>query len=605
MQTPKPRPGSLNVPQKQSLATTRTARKLKTHGSDSDSSPNPISKTPKDRSAKVADRRSPRVLAVEKKRSNKVSELDSQIIHLQEELKKAKQQLSSNESWKSAQQEAEDAKKQLAVVTAELEETKKELKELSECEDTRVQELRKISQDRDRAWQSELEAVQKQHELDSAALASAINEMRKLKLQLDRAYQSEASQARHAESAHAEIQSLRLELTETLVLVEKLKTQLSDSRVSEARSNDEVTRVHMQLEILKAAGKTLQEERVNAVEAYNTLRLELEHYKNRVKSLQELISILQANRDDHNKTLILPMAEGKIGVKTDESEHLKTQISSMKNEVSELRGALEAAERRYQDEQIQSTLKIGKSYELIEHAKLESSYKAAELEKQLKESRDEVEELRTTLIEKEKELQSMSCKNNGLNLEHELDAYLKKSLSELEDLKAHLLSTKLQLQTVIEENKILKSEIKMSEKERSKANEEAHALAEAARAAEHEASIKLGSLTEEANQSFRKAALATEQLDAAQAANFDMEAELRRLKVQCDQWRKAAEAATAMLSTDDHGRYIDKTGSFDYHSNDTKLSYSQSEDTDDEDSPKKRNGNMLKRIGVLWKKGQK
>ncbi|KAL0278029.1 UNVERIFIED_CONTAM: Interactor of constitutive active ROPs 3 [Sesamum radiatum] len=88
--------------------------------------------------------------------------------------------------------------------------------------------------------------------------------------------------------------------------------------------------------------------------------------------------------------------------------------------------------------------------------------------------------------------------------------------------------------------------------------------------------MKLGSLTDEADKSCKKAARVSEQLDAAQAANSEMEAELRRLKVQSDQWRKAAEAAAAILSSD----------------------------TDDE-SPKKRNGNMLKKIGVLLKKGQK
>lgn len=56
------RPGSVDVPQKPSPTTPRTGRKLKTPGSDSDSfpSPSPVSRTPKDRSPKVVDRRSPR-----------------------------------------------------------------------------------------------------------------------------------------------------------------------------------------------------------------------------------------------------------------------------------------------------------------------------------------------------------------------------------------------------------------------------------------------------------------------------------------------------------------------------------------------------------------
>jgi hypothetical protein len=77
---------------------------------------------------------------------------------------------------------------------------------------------------------------------------------------------------------------------------------------------------------------------------------------------------------------------------------------------------------------------------------------------------------------------------------------------------------------------------------------------------------------------------------------------LRRLKVQSDQWRKAAEAAAAMISSGNNGKFVERTSSLD--SNYNPLASPYSEDMDD-DSPKKKNGNMLKKIGVLWKKGQK
>jgi hypothetical protein len=57
------RTGSLEVPRRKSPTTPQTARQLKTPGSDSDafsSSPHPASRTPKDRSPKVVERRSPR-----------------------------------------------------------------------------------------------------------------------------------------------------------------------------------------------------------------------------------------------------------------------------------------------------------------------------------------------------------------------------------------------------------------------------------------------------------------------------------------------------------------------------------------------------------------
>lgn len=60
------RAGSSEVPQRKSPSTPRTARQLKIPGSGSDSlSPNPASKTPKEKSPKVPERRSPRSPATE------------------------------------------------------------------------------------------------------------------------------------------------------------------------------------------------------------------------------------------------------------------------------------------------------------------------------------------------------------------------------------------------------------------------------------------------------------------------------------------------------------------------------------------------------------
>ncbi|KAG8374257.1 hypothetical protein BUALT_Bualt11G0112800 [Buddleja alternifolia] len=582
MQTPKSRPGSLDVPQKPSPATPRTGRKLWTPGSDSNSasSPNLANKTPKTRSPKVVDRRSPRSTATEKKKPGRVSELEPQLAQLQEELKKAKDQLSSSESLKKrAQHEAEETKEQLSAMLAKLEETQNQLKELSDSEESRVQELLKISHDRDREWQSELEAVHKQHSMDTSALASALNEIQRLKIQLDRVSESETSQARHAESAYAEIKSLRVELTETLDLVEKLKNQLNDSRESEARALEEVARFQMLLEIVKSTEETLQLENANAREKYKFLLVELEESKNRVNSLEGVVGNLQTD-----------LAKSRNDEKLSENgECDETELNKLKNEVSQLKEALEAAERRYGDQYVESTLQIRNAFELVEQAKSKSSQKEAELEAKLKESKAEVEELKSKLAEKQ-------------NPEVEIE--VEKSESVLEHLKASLWEKENKLQSITEENEILKSEIKKRETEKIKENDEAIALTEAARAAEREALMKLGHLTEEADKSCRKAARVSEELDAVQAANSEIEAELRRLKVQSDQWRKAAEAAAAMISNGNNGKYVERAGSLGYHTIGGKLDLPYSDDIDD-DSPKKKNGNMLKKIGVLLKKGPK
>ncbi|XP_009608289.1 interactor of constitutive active ROPs 2, chloroplastic-like isoform X1 [Nicotiana tabacum] len=614
MQTPKARTVSVEVPQRTSPATPKTARKLRASGPDVDSvsSPIPASRTPKDKSPKVVGRRSPRSPAVEQKRLGRVSGLEDQLVQLQEEVKAAKELLSSSESLKKkSEQEADEFKKQIAAMSEKLEESEKQLLERSDSEEARLLELRKISKDRDRAWESELEAVQKQHELDSTALASAMNEIQKLKLQLDRVADSEATQARHAESAHAETQSLRVKLNETVSLLEQLQNQLNKSKESETSVLEEVSKAQLELEVAKLTGDTLRSEGLKAMEACKSLSLELEQSKVKVAALEELVSNLQYDQGSKSMNLVDPSESG-INVEADE---LKTELSNLKDEVNELRAALEDSERRYQEECIQSTLQITSTYEIVECTKSESIQRDTEWNSKLNAAKADMEKLKETLMNKEAELQKISDENKGLNIqveeiqaadgETELQAELKKSESILADLRASLFDKETEVQSTTEENEMLKSEIKKREMESSKVTDEVLALAEAARTSERETLMKLGYLTEEADKSSRQAARVIEELDAAQAANSEMEAELRRLKVQSDQWRKAAEAAAAMLSTSNNGKYVERTGSLDYHTIGGKLRSPLSEDMDNDYSPKKKNGNMLKKIGSLLKKSHK
>ncbi|KAJ7972441.1 Interactor of constitutive active ROPs [Quillaja saponaria] len=620
MQTPKGRAGTLEVPQRKSPATPRTARQLKTSGSDSNSlssSPNPTSKTPKDRSPKVIERKSPRSPMFEKKLPSRVSELESQLAQLQEDLMKTKDQLISSESWKRrAQQEAEEAKKQLSAMSEKLEESQQQLLELSNSEDARLQELQKISQDRDRAWQSELEAVQKQHSMDSAALASALNEIQKLKLQLARVSESEATQTKNAELAHADIQDLKIELAETVALVEKLKTEMHDYKEAEECALEIMDKTQMQLKSANANAEMLRSDAIKAMDVCKSLAMELEQSRAQVKSLEELANKLQVDQvSSGNKNMSSPANDTNLAQENEEIkeiDQLKVELISAKSEVGQLRTALDASEIRYQEEYIQTTLQIRSAFEQVERTKSESCLRESELDEELKRANAHIEELRENLLDKESQLQSISEKNEGSNLriqqeqpserESQLVMELKQLDADLAESKARLLDRETELQSITEENNTLKVEIQKTDIEKNKFNDVV-ASAEAARVAEREALMKLAYITEEADKSNRRVALVTEQLDAVQAANSEIEAELRRLKVQSDQWRKAAEAAAAMLSTGNSGKFVDQTGSLDnsYNSITSKVCSPYLEDTDDE-SPKKKNTNMLKKIGVLWKK---
>ncbi|XP_014491926.1 interactor of constitutive active ROPs 2, chloroplastic [Vigna radiata var. radiata] len=620
MQTPKARAGSSEVPRK-CPASPQTARKMKTPGSDTDSvssSPKPASKTPKNKSPKVTERKSPRSPVSEKKKPSRVQELESQLAQLEEDLRRTKEQLNSSESWKKrAQQEAEEAKKQLLAMSKELEESQQQLLELSASEEERLQELRKISQDRDREWQSELEAVQKQHSMDSTALVSAMNEIQKLKIQLERVRESEAVHISNAESDNAEIEDLKMELDEALTLVEKLKNELNDCKESESRALEVVGKTQMQLESANKTVETAQLEGVKTLEAYKSLALELEQSRVQVKSLEELISKLQTDLvPPANKNTSDPVKEVEHELAQKNAEdisQLKAELVSAKSEAAQLKSALDVSEIRYQEEYIRSTLQIRSAFEQLEHVKSESSQRQIALNEELKKGKADIEELRERLMDKESQLQSLSVDNEMLlsrikqsqpsETESEAVVKLKKLDADMIELKGRLLERETELQNVTEENNALKMEVKRVELEKSKIPEEVVASAEAARAAEREALMKLDHITEEADKSNKRVTQVTEQLDAAQAANSELEAELRRLKVQSDQWRKAAEAAAAMISAGNNGKFVERTGSLDssYNTISAKMSSPYSEDTDD-DSPKKKNTNMLKKIGVLWKK---
>lgn len=557
---------------------------------------------------------------LQKKRPSRIFELETQVSHLQEELKKAKDQLSSSELWKQqSQQDAEESKNKLLAVSSELEESQLQLQELSASEEARVVELQKISKERDQAWQSELEAVQRQNSVDSAALASAMNEIQQLRVQLGMVAESGSAQTKNKESANEEFESLKANLAETLSLVANMKNQLQDCKESEAQAQALVGETLLQLETARQTVEVLKSDSMKSMEAYNSVASELDQSRARVNFLEEFVSKLknisgdvsQNPAGDHNIELELGKDQ-----ETGESIKIKAELHSLKSEVARLRSALEIAESKYHEEQIRSTVQIRSAYELVEQIKSGSSLREAALEAELKKKKADVEELKANLMDKETELQGISEENEGLNLklekslscqrEYELEKELKKLNECVSELRANLMDKETELQSISEENEMLKLEIKKREMDRGKANDHVVAEVEAAKAAEREALMKLGIVMEEADKSNRRAARVTEQLEAAQAANSEMEAELRRLKVQSDQWRKAAEAAAAMISAGNNGKFMERTASLDsnYNSIAGKIGSPYSEDMED-DLLKKKNGNMLKKIGVLWKKPQK
>ncbi|KAG6504218.1 hypothetical protein ZIOFF_036549 [Zingiber officinale] len=110
---------------------------------------------------------------------------------------------------------------------------------------------------------------------------------------------------------------------------------------------------------------------------------------------------------------------------------------------------------------------------------------------------------------------------------------------EVRILKSKLLAKEKELAIRLEENMIFKI----------KAEEQAKKLAESAQTTQEQLMAQLNSMEEELKQSKTKEQQLNSQLEAAEGENTSLEMELKRTKVQMDQWRKAAEAAAEVLAT--------------------------------------------------------
>ncbi|CAL0329102.1 unnamed protein product [Lupinus luteus] len=617
MQTPKTRSGSSAVPQKLSPSAVHQLRAT-TLEMGSISSLSQANKISKERSPNAAGRKSPRSPVPEKKRPSRISELESRISQLQEDLKKVRDQLILSETCKKqAQQDAEESKEQLLALSAKLEDSQKQLLEISATGEGHVNVLQKLSEEQNEAWQSKFEVSQKPLSAHSSALASAMNETQQLKVQLELVANFKSAQIPHAKSADMELLNLKQNLLETLSLVGSMKNLPWNCKESESQAQDVVHETLLQLEAAKKAVELLHADAEKAVDAYNYIALELDQSRARVNSLEALVRKLEADlinnegiqsrnlADDHK------FRQEPVSLKEDEDPNqVGAEIYTLKSEVERLRSAIETAETKHQEEQIRNTVQISNAYELMKKIKSESSQRDCEIEGELNRKKAHIEELKANLMDKETELQGIMEQNENLNLmldesvssrkEHKLDKELKRLDECMADLKADMMDKETALQSISEENEMLKLEMKKTFSDGGKVREEVATELEAAKVAERDALAKLGIVIEEADKSNQKVARVTEQLEVAQVANSEMEAELRRLKVQSDQWRKAAEAAAAMLSAGNNGKLTDRTMSLDGY----KCS-SYAGDMNDDDFHKKKNGNMLKKIGVLWKKPQK
>ncbi|XP_048565061.1 interactor of constitutive active ROPs 2, chloroplastic-like isoform X1 [Triticum urartu] len=506
------RNGSVEHPARGSpLGASKTGRPTRLAGLDSgvDAA---ATKSPTGRSPKV-ERRTTMSAEREKRRSPmKLSELESQLSQLQDELKKAKEQLHSSENFrKRALQEAEEARAQAAEASAQASDSRAQLAELSSVEQTRIFELRRLSQERDRSWQSELEAMQKQHEADSAALVAAMGEVHRLRVQLAAAARADRKQ----------------EVAEALATVDELKAKLSASEEAEARARALHEECKQQLEASRATIDSLLTDGSKLMDSFSLVVTELEESRAKLKALEEEVAETTSAK-----------AAAAAGQSCNCSD----------SEAAELRSALEDVEARFQEEKILSTVETQCAYELMDQIKVESDLRHGKLAAALASAKSEVMFLKASLFDRESELRRAHDATKKL----QDDARTNSTADEL----------KAQLQGALQENGQLKLELRQYESEKVPEKSDADAAAEAAKKGE-------------------------------------TEAELRRLRVQAEQWRKAAETAMALLTVGKggNGKILDRGESLD-----GGKYAGLYDELDDDAAAARKNGNVLRRISGMWKK---
>ncbi|OWM81029.1 hypothetical protein CDL15_Pgr007060 [Punica granatum] len=179
-----------------------------------------------------------------------------------------------------------------------------------------------------------------------------------------------------------------------------------------------------------------------------------------------------------------------------------------------------------------------------------------------------------------------------------------------------------------DEVNLLKCKFEEKEKELEEANKETEYLKKqiseadeaisSARSKEEEMSRTLNQVEEELKESRESSKKLKEKLEAVGGAKEELEAEMKRMRIQTEQWKKAADAAAAVLAAGpdmNHGRIPERCGSMDKHlgpmfeipSGYTGFvgSPGNTDDVDDGFGGGRRKGG-IRMFGDLWKKkGQK
>ncbi|KAJ8761705.1 hypothetical protein K2173_004481 [Erythroxylum novogranatense] len=327
-----------------------------------DRSPRSINSKP------TTDRRSPKIGTPPEKPQTRVTrgaELQAQLNAAQEDLKKAKEQISLIEKEKAqtidelkqAQKAAEEANEKLQEALV----AQKRAEEDSEIEKFRAVELEQAgieaAQKKEEEWQKELEAVRNQHALDVAALLSATQELQRVKQELAKITDAKNQALSHADDAtkiaeiHAEkAEILTAELVRLKALLDsKLGTEANESNKMILSLQEEIELLRKELENAKGVEDMLIK-RETAIEQLNVeleaakmaesyARSIVEELKSRIEELE--IEVEEANKLERSASESLGSIMKQLEGSNDTLHNAEIEISTFKEKVALLEMTVE------------------------------------------------------------------------------------------------------------------------------------------------------------------------------------------------------------------------------------------------------------------------
>ncbi|XP_031482542.1 WEB family protein At3g02930, chloroplastic-like [Nymphaea colorata] len=424
-----------------------------------DGSPRMVDSRPRSVESKSSERRSPKINTSEK-RVSKGSELQSQLVVLQDDLKNTKELLEKAEDEKSqaledlkkAKRATDEANEKVTEVLA----LQKRAEENCEIEKFRADELEQASIDKmqriEQKWQSEISLVKKKHAADVSALLSANQEVERMKKELAMAIEAKSSALLRAENATKFAQENAKKVEVLTAELDQLRDALNEARASQLAIREENASIDAWWESKAKEASILVE---NLTSEAESLKQELKKAKMAEAELVE--SELMIER----LSVELHDAKNSECNAIDLAEQLKKKVESLEVEVDKAKSAEKAS-----NESVASLLKrLEESNLFLQEAETEITslrLRAESLEMSLCQQRGDLEKSDRQIETAKIETDSMARVIGSLKGELEIMEAEKQEALKNEELAA------LKIQSLMEEKSKLFDELQKTTEEEEK-----------------------------------------------------------------------------------------------------------------------------------------